>query len=82
MIFTRYIKPLFCKVFDEEEFEMVIPIFPRKERREYCRSQALAGQEAYDEDLEQAFSEDWTEIILINSSYMSWTVLFTFSHAV
>ena len=55
--------------------------FPKR-TSEYCRSQTLAGQEAYDEDPEQAFSEDWTEIILSKSSYMSWTVLFTLSHAV
>ncbi|PKY04249.1 hypothetical protein P168DRAFT_297150 [Aspergillus campestris IBT 28561] len=55
-IFTKHIKPLFCKEFDEE-FEVVMPFFFEKNIGNIA-GRKLADKKAYDKDLWQAFNEN------------------------
>jgi hypothetical protein len=55
-IFSKHIKPLFCKDY-EEEFQVVMPFFFEKNVG-YIAGRKLADREEYDKDLRQAFEDD------------------------
>ncbi|RHZ62495.1 hypothetical protein CDV55_102906 [Aspergillus turcosus] len=55
-IFSKHIRPLFCKDY-EEEFQVVMPFFFEKNVG-YIAGRKLADREEYDKNLRQAFEDD------------------------